>query len=185
MKVVLEMPFLALSKVEINFAEQELTWKTYSLNEAFSTTKRVQLIDCREFVAAALILVEEVFVVHMAYLGIKISIHPAREAQIALLLAKEGSVYKKYVYFSDVFSKESAALLPARSDINEHQINLEPGKQPPYRPMYSLGPVELETFKTYIETNLASKFIQSSKSPVKPLILFVRKLDRSFCLYVD
>ena len=70
-------------------------------------------------------------------------------------------------------------------EANEHVIKLEEGKQPLYRPIYSLGPVELKTFKTYIETNLANGFIQASKSPVDAPILFVRKPNGSLCLYVN
>ena len=42
--------------------------------------------------------------------------------------------------------------------MNEHVIELEEGKQPPFGPIYRLGPVELETLKTYIKTNLANGF---------------------------
>ena len=64
-------------------------------------------------------------------------------------------------------------------------IELEKGKQPPYRPIYSLGPVELETLKIYIETNLANDFIWILKSPAGAQILFVRKPNGSLCLYVN
>ena len=56
----------------------------------------------------------------------------------------------EYSDFKDVFSKESAAVLPEHTKINTHAINLEEGKQLPYGPIYSLGPVELETLKIYI-----------------------------------
>ena len=135
-KVVLGIFFLALSKVQINFAERELTWKTYSLNEALPTTKRVQIIDCREFAAIALAVDKKVFVVYVAYLGVKMLIYPAWKAQMALLLAKKVSVPKEYTDFSDVFSKELGVVLPERSDINEHTIDLEPDKQTLYRPIY-------------------------------------------------
>ena len=44
--------------------------------------------------------------------------------------------------------------------------------------------MELETLKTYIETNLANGFIRPSKSPAGAPILFERKLDGSlwFCV---
>ena len=77
MKVVLGMFFLALSKVEVNFAKQELTWRTYSLDKALPTTKRVQIIDRREFAAAALALDKKAFLVHVAYLRAKMSIQAA------------------------------------------------------------------------------------------------------------
>ena len=101
------------------------------------------------------------------------------------MLAEEVSIPKKYADFSDVFSKKSAIVLPKHSEINEHVINLEPGKQLPYRPIYNLGLVELETLKTYIKTNLINRFIWSSKSPIRVSIFFIRKSDGNLRLYVD
>ncbi len=69
--------------------------------------------------------------------------------------------------------------------MNEHTIKLIEGKQPPYRPIYALSPVELETLKTYIETHLKTEFIRPSKSPAGAPILFDQKPDGSLCLYVD
>ena len=91
----------------------------------------------------------------------------------------------EYFDYSNVFLAENATELPENTGINEHAIKLEEGKQPPFGPIYSLGPVELETLKTYIETNLANGFIQSSKSPAGAPILFNRKPDGSLCLCVD
>lgn len=64
-------------------------------------------------------------------------------------------------------------------------FNLEPGKPLFYGPIYSLELVKLETFKIYIETNLANIFICPSKSSFKALILFIQKLAGNFRLYVD
>ena len=61
---------------------------------------------------------------------------------------------------------------------------MEAGKQPSYRPIYSLGSDELKTLKTYFETNLANAFITASKSLADTPILFVHKLNGSFCLCV-
>ena len=76
-------------------------------------------------------------------------------------------------------------MLPKRTGINEHAIKLEEGKQPPYESIYSLGPVEFETFKTYIKTTLNNGFILPSKSLASAPILFVQKPNGSFCLCVD
>ena len=69
--------------------------------------------------------------------------------------------------------------------MNKHAIELEEGKQLPFGPIYSLRPVELETLKTYIETNLANGFIRLFKSPARAPILFDKKPDGSFCFCVD
>ena len=54
MEVVLGTPFLTLSSADILFAERELVWRTYTAAEALSTTKRIEIIDKKEFTAAAL-----------------------------------------------------------------------------------------------------------------------------------
>ena len=43
--------------------------------------------------------------------------------------------------------------------MNEQAIKLKEGKQPTFGSIYILGPIELETLKIYIETNLANSFI--------------------------
>ena len=91
----------------------------------------------------------------------------------------------EYSDYSDVFLAENVAELPENTGINEHAIELEEGKQSLFGPIYSLGPVELETLKTYIKTNLANNFIRSSKSPTGAPILFNRKPDGSLHFYVD
>ena len=75
--------------------------------------------------------------------------------------------------------------LPENTGINEHAIELVEGKQPPYRPIYSLGPVELETLKAYIETHLKTGFIRPFKSHASVPILFNKKLDGSLRLCID
>ena len=86
------------------------------------------------------------------------TIYLAWEAQIASLLAKKITVPVVYSNYADVFLKKSAKVLPERTSINEHAIKPEKGKQPSYGSIYSLDPVELETVKTYIKTNLANGF---------------------------
>ena len=109
------------------------------------------------------------------------------KAQVKALLFNEASTEVPAVYsdYSNVFSAEYVAKLPENTRVNEHAIKLEEGKQPSFRPIYSLGLVELEILKTYIKTNLANGFIRPSKSPAGAPILFDRKLDRSFRLCVD
>ena len=95
---------------------------------------------------------------HMTFLS-TMAIHLAREAQIALLVTKEVKIPIKYLDFSDVFLKEKALILPKVTKLNQQAIKLQKCQQPPYVPIYSLGPVELETLKTYIKTNLVNDLI--------------------------
>lgn len=63
--------------------------------------------------------------------------------------------------------------------INNHSIQLVDSKQSPYRLIYSLKPMKLETLKAYIEINLINRFIKLSKSPISATIFFNQKSDRS------
>ena len=100
-------------------------------------------------------------------------------------MAKKVTVLAKYSDFANVFLEESANILQEWIGDTEHAIELEEGKQPPYRPIYILETMKLKILKTYIETNLANGFIKASKSPASAPILFVHKLNGSLCLYVN
>ena len=114
-------------------------------------------------------------------------VHPDREVQVAALIADEApvAILADHLDFEDVFSKESAAVLPEYTEINTHAIDLEEGKQLPYGPIYSLRLMELEILKTYIETNLANSFICPSKFLAGAPILFDKKPDGSLRLCVN
>ena len=113
------------------------------------------------------------------------TIYLAKRAQLALLLAKKVMVPTKYSDFADVFIEKSANVFPEQTGANVHAIELEEGKQPSYRSIYSLGPVEFKTLKTYIETYLSNGFIWALKSSAGASILIVCKLDSSFRLCVN
>ena len=193
-EVVLGMPFLTLSGADVDFSGRELRWKTYTAEEALPTTRRVELVGKKEFAAATLDPESETFVVHVASLSSDLlpsssplNVHPSRRPQISGLIIEEAPtmVPAEYSDFVDVFSPDLASELPEHTGINDHAIELVKGQQPPYGPIYSLGPVELETLKAYIETNLANGFIRPSKSPAGAPILFDRKSDGSLRLCVD
>ena len=114
-------------------------------------------------------------------------VYPSRRAQITALVANKApiSVPTKYFDFADVLSPELASKLSEYTGINDYAFKLVDNWQPPYGSIYSLGPIELETLKTYIETNLANGFIRPSKSPARAPIFFDKKPDRSLWLCVD
>jgi hypothetical protein len=72
-----------------------------------------------------------------------------------------GRIPAQYQDFVEVFSKVKAETLPPHRP-TDHAIDLEPGYKLPYGRIYNLSEFELKTLKAYIETNLASGFIQRS-----------------------
>lgn len=76
-------------------------------------------------------------------------------------------------------------MLPKYTEINTYAINLEEDKQRFYRLIYSLGLVRLEILRIYIKTNFGNSFICSLKSLTGALILFDKKPDKSFLLWVN
>ncbi len=190
MEVVLGMLFLSLSNADFQFGAGELTWRSYTIAEALPIAKRVELIDKYEFAKAALGENSETFVVHFAALEAPkpaMLIHSSRAPLLAALQQDKAptEIPSEYSDYADVFAFDLAMELPNNTGINEHAIELVEGKQPPYGPIYSLSPVELETFKTYIETHPKTGFIRPSKSPAGAPILFDKELDGSLCLCVD
>ena len=123
--VVFGMPFLTLSGADVDFPKRELRWRSYTIEEALPTTKRVELVGKKEFAAAALDPGHEIFVVHVASLespSQEGDVHPSRKAQIAALVANEAptSISTEYSDFADVFSPELAIELPEHTRINDH-----------------------------------------------------------------
>ncbi len=187
--IVLGMPFLTMSNADVDFQAQNLQWRSYTIRDILPTTRRVELIRKKEYATAALDPEHETFVVHVAALSVDsgVEVHPSRRAQIAYLKADEAptKVPCEYIDFSDIFLPKLAAELPEHTGINDHAIELVDDWQPPYGPIYSLGTVELEILKAYIENNLASDFIWPFKSPAGAPILFDKKPDSSLRLCVD
>lgn len=94
-------------------------------------------------------------------------------------------ILAKYSNYTDIFSLELAAEFPEYTSINNQIIELEEDKQPSCDPIYSLGPINLEMLKAYIEINLANGFIKPFKLPVKAPIFFDCKPNKSLRLYID
>lgn len=98
----------------------------------------------------------------MAFFSLKkltITIHLAKKAQIALLLAKKVKIPVEYLDFANIFSKQKPIVLPEQTDFNAHFIKLKNSRQPLYGPIYSLGLMKLETLKIYIKIYLKTGFI--------------------------
>ena len=108
-------------------------------------------------------------------------------AKIAALQLDKAStkILIEYFDYADIFSMDLEIELPKSTNMNKHAIELIERKQPPYRPIYALSQVELETLKTYIKTHLKTGFIQPSKFPASAFILLNEKLNDSFYLCIN
>ena len=88
-------------------------------------------------------------------------VHSEKQAQVGVLLFNKVfiEVPVEYSDYSNVFLVKNATKLPKNIRMNKHVIKLKEIKQPFFRPIYSLGPIELKTLKIYIKINLANSFI--------------------------
>ena len=154
-----EVFFLIFGNADIQFPDQELTWRAYTTQKDLLTTQRVELINKKKFAKIALDENVKAILIYVVFFTLKITIYLAREAHIALLLTKKDLVLEKHLNFADLFSKKSAEVLSKRIGINKYAINMQEGKKPSYGSIYRLGPIELKTLNTYIKTNLANGFI--------------------------
>ena len=68
MKMFLGMLFLTFNNTDIQVLKKELIWRSYIDAKALPTTKRVELINKKEFAKAALDEKSETFVVYVAAL---------------------------------------------------------------------------------------------------------------------
>lgn len=81
----------------------------------------------------------------------------------------------KYAEYIDRFLQKTIAKLQKQTDFKNHIINLKKGRQLPYKPIFSLRSLEVETLTTYIRVNLMNKVFN----------LFLLKLNGLLRLYID
>jgi hypothetical protein len=91
---------------------------------------------------------------------------------------------EEYRDYADIFNKASSETLAPHRPYNL-KINLEDGTAPPLGPIYPLSQPELEAMRKFIDENLSTGFIKSSKSAHGAPVLFVRKKSGKLRLCVD
>ena len=137
-EVIPEMLFLTLSDANVDFSVQELRWKTYTIEEAFLTTRHVKLIEKKEFVAIVLDSEYETFVVYIAFpsfspliasfnsIPFDIDVHPFRRTQLSGLIVKKAStkISTEYLDFTDIFFLDLVFKFLEYTGINNHAIKL-------------------------------------------------------------
>ena len=132
----------------------------------------------------------KIFIVHIASFFVtifnsnplNIDIYFSCRPQIAGLIAKKAliKVAVEYTDFADVFSLNLASKLPKHTGIDDYIIKLFNSQQPLYGIIHGLKPINLETLKVNIKTNLVKEFIKLSKSSARAPIFFDQKSDRFF-----
>lgn len=167
--VVVRMSFLIISNIDIDFQAQDIQWRSYTTENVFSTTEKVELIGKKEFIASALDREHEAFIEHVATFNISFN---------------SGDEMHSFD-FVNVFLSKFAVKLHNYTKINNYAIKLVNDRQSPYDPIYISRPVELEKLKNNIENNLVNSFIWFSKSPIGAPIFFDKKTDSSLQLYID
>lgn len=138
------MFFFSLSDLDVRFVEtKKLTsWNPTTLT-VLPKTKRVELINKKNFAAAALGKKAKTFVVYVMTLPTT-SIHLSKKAYIKVLIDKQApfKVSAKDLNYIDVFSPDLAIKLLESTRINDYVIDLVEKKQLPYNLIYSLHQVE-------------------------------------------
>ena len=94
------------------------------------------------------------------------------------------TISTEYYKFVDIFNKVKVETL-ALYHLYDLQIKLEDEKKPFIRTIYSLSTTEQEVFKKLINKNLNNEFIQLASSLYGAPVLFIKKKDGSFHLYVN
>ncbi|GJT13797.1 putative reverse transcriptase domain-containing protein [Tanacetum coccineum] len=85
--------------------------------------------------------------------------------------------------FPDVFPEDLQGLPPTRQV--EFQIDLVPGAAPVARAPYRLAPSEMKELSEQLKELSDKGFIRPSSSPWGAPVLFVKKKDGSFQMYID
>lgn len=111
--------------------EKELEQKNYTTTEVLPTTKKVELIDKKEFTIAILDENVETFMVYVATLSAVLAmwVYLSCHVQDGLLLANKASIQvpSKYSDYTDIFSLNLVKELFKNTDMNKHAIELIDG----------------------------------------------------------
>ena len=121
---------------------------------------------------------------HLADMQFKLFISTVDPRDLDTTPVDMSNVLLKYHEFRNVFSKSRANTLPTHQPYNL-KMELEDGAIPPFGPMYSLSPYELQTLREFIHEHLANGLIRPTHSPHRALVLFIKKKNSSLQLCVD
>jgi len=83
----------------------------------------------------------------------------------------------EYYDYLDLFKNKEGNKLPPHRPHVDHKIELVPGGQLIFSPLYNLSETKAKELSNYVKENLKKSFIRSSKSPYAAPILFTKKKD--------
>ena len=95
----------------------------------------------------------------------------------------EEIIPKHYLPYREVFEKKTVNEMPPRQ-IWDHAIELMPGSKPTDCKLYPLNRQEQEQLDAFLQENLETGWIQSSKSPMASPFFFIKKKDGSLRLVI-
>ena len=98
--------------------------------------------------------------------------------------AEESQLPEEFRPKAGVFEYKDIASLKRPEGV-DHAIDLEPGKRPPFRPLYNLSERELTALREYLKTAEENGWIRRSVSEAGAPILFVPKKDGTLRLCID
>ena len=83
------MPFFELADPDIHFASRKFSWRSYSAASTLTTAEQVKIVDAKEFSRDALNPKLQSYVVRAATILVMKSMHPDRQARLAVIKLKE------------------------------------------------------------------------------------------------
>ena len=92
---------------------------------------------------------------------------------------------REYQKWKRLFEEEAGKEALPKHQPWDHEIKLEPGKEPTFGPIYAQSEKELKALRKYLDDNMAKGFIRKSESRAAYPILFVPKKDGELRLCVD
>jgi transposase InsO family protein len=162
--IVLGIPWLRASNPRVNWKTGQLQWDTPRRDLA-STESR----PCGDKPAS---ISRRALMICYAAADTE-----ARSASLRAIPAE----YRRY---DKLFKPELETGLPEHSRW-DHEINLQPGKEPGFHKIYPLNDIQLKALREYLDENLKKGYIRPSSSPAGYPIIFVPKKNGKLRLCVD
>ena len=103
---------------------------------------------------------------------------------------KEGShappgIPEEFKQWKKLFQEETGLEALPNHQPWDHKIRLQPGKDPPWGPLYALSQRELEEQRRWIDEKLAKGWIRKSQSPAASPAMFVPKPNGKLRMVID